>query len=580
MKKFIALLLCFAMLLALAACSGSEKTAEPAEESTSVAETPAAEAETTTAPAADAAEAEETEEPAVDDSAEPETPAVGEVALPLSEEKLTYTMFMTMPFFVGSLIDNMGTDLKLFNTVQELTNIYFDITAINGEVFDEKFQLMVASGTYCDVMDGMSKYTPGYDAAINEGICIDLYDLANEYAPNYMAAISADTNTLAQLITDEGQMATFGILYAEANCETQGYLIRNDWLSAVGMDIPTTYDQLHDVLVAFKDTYGAVGMPFNDISESRLDYGYQCAGGNFMVIDGTVVSGFTTDSYYDFLSMCADWYSEGLIYPDFYSASTGDYDQLMVSNEIGIVQGAATSFSTITAYLNEEEAANFSLAGMTPVTINADDELHYCWNQPNYLKRTDAWAISADCEDPIPLVQFVNYMYSDAGELLFNYGTEGETFTYDENGKPQYTDVVINNPDQPYFFASYLYASNAATEYLPALMDVSASYYSFEDAQWNAYYLFSEPANDGAYNYPGGTSLTSEENERYSQLYSDMETYIEETIVSWVIGQTQLNEASWSEFQAQLKSMGIEEIVQLKQAAYDRYQAKLNSLLA
>ncbi len=573
MKKFLALLLCFAMLLALAACSGSETPAESVEETTSAAETaetPATtETEPATAPADGSAEAEG-----------PQGPTVGEVSLPISEEKLTYTMFMTMPFFVGSLIDDMGTDLKLFSTVQDLTNIYFDITAISGEVFSEKFQLMIASGTYCDVMDGMSNYNPGYDSAINEGICIDLYDLAVEYAPNYMAAVSADTNTLAQLITDEGRMATFGILYAEANCETQGYLIRNDWLDAVGMDIPTTYDQLHDVLTAFKDTYGAVGMPFNDISESRLDYGYQCAGGNFMVIDGKVVSGFTTDSYYDFLSMCADWYSEGLIYPDFYSAATGDYDQLMVSNEIGIVQGAATSFSTITAYLNEEEAANFSLAGMNPVTINEDDELHYCWNQPNYLKRTDAWAISADCEDPVPLVQFVNYMYSDAGRLLFNYGTEGDTFTFDENGDPQYTDVVINNPEQPYFFASYLYASNAATEYLPALMDVSASYYSFEDAQWNAYYLFSEPANDGTYNYPSGASITADENERYSQLYSDMETYIEETVVSWVIGQTQLNEDTWNAFQAQLEAMGIEELVQMKQDAYDRYQSKLNSLLA
>lgn len=573
--RICAILLAMVMLLGMTACgtSGSSATAETASEGATPAEEEALETAEEEIPAQEVTPAESAAEEAPAEATVPET-----VSLPISEEKLTYTMFMTMPFFVGSLIENMGTDLQLFRTAQEVTNIYFDVTAINGEVFEEQFQLMVASDNYYDVMDGMSKYTSGYDAAIEEGICIDLYELAKEYAPNYMAAISADTNTLAQLITDEGQMAAFGILYAEANCETQGYLIRDDWLSEVGMAVPSTYDELHDVLAAFQKTYDAKGMPFGGISESRLDYGYECAAGGFMAVDGTVVSGYTLDNYYDFLTMCAQWYSEGLIYADFYSAATGDYDQLMVSNQIGIVQGAATSFSTIKAYLTEEEAEHFSLIGMTPVTINPDDDLHYCWNQPNYLKRTDAWAISADCEDPIPLVQFVNFMYSEEGKLLFNYGTEGETFNYDEDGRPQYTDLVINNPDQPYFFASYLYASNAATEYLPGLMDVSASYYSFGDTEWDAYALFAEPANDGAYNYPSGASLTADENERYTQLSSDMETYVEETVVAWVIGQTELNEDSWNVFQQQLTSLGIEEMTELKQAAYDRYQKKLRSL--
>lgn len=563
--RICALLFALVLLMNMAACGTTETTSVLSE--ASAAETPVV--------------SDEEPPPAMDASTESSADIPSDsVALPICEEKRTYTMFMTMPFFVSSLVEDMSTGLQLFRTAQERTNIYFDVTAVNGEVFDEQFQLMLASGNYHDVMDGMSKYTAGYDAAIDEGICIDLYDLAVAYAPNYMRAVSADLNTLAQLVTDGGNMATFGILYAEANCETQGYLIRDDWLSETGMDIPGTYDELHDVLAAFRDHYGAVGMAFNGTEETLLDYGYGCAGGDFLVIDGTVVSGFTLDSYYDFISMCAQWYQEGLIYADFFTAATGDYDQLMVADQLGIVQGAATSFSTIEAYLTEDQAENFSLAGMSPVTIQEDDELHYCWNQPNYLKRTDAWAISAACEDPIPLVQFVNYMFSEAGELLFNYGTEGDTFVFDENGVPQYTDVVINNPDQPYFFASYLYVSNAATEYLPGLMDVSASYYNFGDAEWAAYELFREPANDGSYNYPDGASLTAEENERYAQLSSDMDTYIEETVNAWVIGQAELNESSWTTFQEQLRTLGIEELTALKQAAYDRYQEKLERLTA
>ena len=576
--KLMAMLLAAVLAFSLAACGAGSSTVDSTaagSAAVSSAESSAANAETATA-VEEATPADSTaEEIASDDTA---APATGPVELPISEEKLTYTMFMTEPFFIGSLIDSMSEDLGLFKAAQENTNIYFDVTAVNGETFDEQFQLMVASGDYYDVMDGMSKYPAGYDAAIEEDICIDLYDLVLEYAPNYYAAISQDADTIAQLVTDEGNMATFGLMYKSANCETQGYLIRQDWLDELGLEIPTTYDELHDVLAAFKENYNCEGMYYGGVDDARLDYGYECANGGYMVIDGAIVSGYLQDSYYEYISMVRDWYSEGLIYSDYYSAATGDYDQLLVSNNTGIVQGAATSFSTIYAYLTEDELDSFSLAAMTPVKNNADDELHYSWNAPSYLKRTDAWAIGSCCEDPVPLVEFVNYMYSDEGSLLFNYGTEGETFTYDEDGKPQYTDLVINNPDNPYFFASYLYVSNAATEYFPSLMDVSASYYAFGDAEWNAYDLFSTLSNDGAYNVPNGIAMTAEESERYSELESDFDTYVEETINSWVIGQSTLDEAAFEAFKAQLQELGLEEMISLKQAAYDRYQDKLSSL--
>lgn len=567
-KRLTASMLTAAMLLSLAACGNGSTVSAGSSQEVSPA-SPAVSSTPDTAPDSQLDSALE---------AAPAAPDAEAVPLPISDEPLTYTMFMTEPFFIGSLIDSMADDLALFKAAQEATNIYFDVTPINGEVFAEQFQLMVASGDYYDVMDGMSNYTAGYDAAIEEGICIDVYDLVKEHAPNYLAAISRDADTLAQLVTDEGQMATFGIVYQEANSETQGYLIRQDWLDALALEIPTTYDELHDVLSAFKDAYNCGGMYFGGMEDDRLSYGYECGNGDFMVIDGQVVSGYTLDSYYDFLCMCRDWYAEDLIYSDFFTAATGDYDQLLVSNDCGVVQGAATSFSTIYAYLTDEELDTFSLSGMTPVKLHADDELHLSWNQPNYLKRTDAWSISGTCEDPVPLVEFVNYMYSEEGTLLFNYGTEGKTFTYDENGNPQYTDLVINNPDQPYFFASYLYASNAATEYFPSIMDVSASYYNFGEAEWNAYELFSTLSNDGAYNMPNGAALTAEESTRYAQLSSDFDTYVESTVTSWIVGQASLNESAFADFKAQLSNLGLDEMTEIKQTAYDRYEEKLTAL--
>ncbi len=566
MKRLLALLLALALIACCTACGSTSQTTTSSSASETVEEQ------------AEATEAEETAvaEQAAAESTETETASESTNTLPIVEEPITYTMFMTEPFFITSMIENMSTDLLLLKTVQEYTNIYFDITAINGEVFEEQFRLMLVAGDYADVMDGMSYYTSGYDAAIADEICIDLYDLVKEYAPNYWADITEDVETLAQLVTDEGNMATFAVLYAEANSEKQGYLLRADWLEEQNLTVPATYDELHDVLLCFQEAYSSKGISFAGYSDSLLSFGYECAAGDFMVIDDAVVSGYTMDGYYEYIAMCVQWYAEGLIYTDYYTASEGDYTDLMVSNELSMLQSAATSFSTIYAYLQEGDT--LSLTAMTPVKISAEDELHWSWNYPNLLKRTDAWSISATCENPIPLVQFVDYMYSDEGILLFNYGVEGETFEYDSDGNPQYTDLIINNDDLPYFFASYLYVSNAATEYLPTKMDVSASYYSFGDEEWNAYNLFREVATDSAYNYPDGAAMTQDEQTTYASLNSDIETYVEETVNSWIVGTREFSKAAFTEFVETLQSMGLDTMVALKQSAYDRYLAKLELL--
>ena len=77
---------------------------------------------------------------------------------------------------------------------------------------------------------------------------------------------------------------------------------------------------------------------------------------------------------------------------------------------------------------------------------------------------------------------------SDDAYLLTNYGVEGVTYTLDENGKPHYTDLIINNPDGlSYFFASYVYATNAASSFFPFLNDMSRTFFDFTDNQWQVY---------------------------------------------------------------------------------------------
>ena len=63
--------------------------------------------------------------------------------------------------------------------------------------------------------------------------------------------------------------------------------------------------------------------------------------------------------------------------------------------------------------------------------------------------------------------------------------------------------------------------------------------------------------------------MNVDESQEYTDLYADIETYQDENIVKFVVGDKSLDE--FDDFVATLKQMGIERCVELEQAAYDRY---------
>ena len=69
-------------------------------------------------------------------------------------------------------------------------------------------------------------------------------------------------------------------------------------------------------------------------------------------------------------------------------------------------------------------------------------------------------------------------------------------------------------------------------------------------------------------------SLTTEEAEVYNTYASDLETYAGEQLLRFILNQDPLNEESWDAFLAKLQDMHAEEMVELKQNAYDRYLSK------
>ena len=78
--------------------------------------------------------------------------------------------------------------------------------------------------------------------------------------------------------------------------------------------------------------------------------------------------------------------------------------------------------------------------------------------------------------------------------------------------------------------------------------------------------------NDYSYSFPGGVTLNAEEKEIYADYYGDIESYVQEMTVKFIMGLESIDQ--YDNFVQVLKDQGIEEVMSAYQTAYDRYMSR------
>lgn len=580
-SRFLAMLLALVMVLGLlSACGGntaSSAAAEPApaEASAETPEEPAAPEAPAPAEEPEAAPAEEPSaaEPAAQTSW-PENP-LGNVELPLTDEPVEVTMWMGVNPNVLKITEDIGNDCVLWNELANRTGVRLVFTVVNPDTESEKFNLMVASDDLTDIIsNATSLYTNGGEAAIADEVLIDtLPYLTEELTPQICKLMEAYPDAIPEALTDSGWLAGMPQLSMQTeSTQTFGPLIRKDWLDDLGLDIPETYDELHDVLKAFKDQKGADAALALNYAATGINNGLvQGYGINGLVadaamsepyyqVDDTVMYGPIQPEFKEYLTMVHDWYAEGLIWQDFmsYPDFQNPPSDIILADRCGVFYGEVTFIATLK---NASNDPNFELVAMPDLVKNPGDTIPF--KEEREYAASTPWSISSQCECPELLMQWCNYMYTDEGTLLCNYGIEGESFTFNENNVPVFTDLVLNNPDMSTTVALFMYCMDRG----PFYRDETREQSGYTQAQREASGIWTSNLSVGR--GIGSTMLNTEESDKVNQFYGDIKTYIEQSVLEFVIGNRDLGE--FDAYVQHIEDMGIDEVTACYQDAYQRY---------
>lgn len=575
-KRLLALLLVIAMLCVLMAGCGSSSTEttdtdtdtqqettteEAADEAAEEAQTAAA--DDTSEPAEEAAEAEPEEAEA---EAEETTVTETEIVLPLSDGSVTYTVWMGISPSAMNYITTLAEN-QTYIEWMERTGVNLEFEHFHPDNQETQFSLIVSTGDYPDVMNGVANsYTGGPDAAIEQEVFIDHTELMQEYAPNYWSIITSDEDLWDAVSTAEDQIAGFYSLYSTPMLNDSGYLIRQDYLDDLGLDTPTTTSELYDVLTAFRDEKGVTdGLFVQSDGVCEFVLGAFGIGIGYYLDGDTVKYGPIEDSFKDYLTYMNQLYTEGLLYEDFpfYGEQRMFTDRGMIGEGSVAVFASETTEMVSLAEFSDDE--NFLLKAIAPL-VNEETGVATATEAAPSRADDIRWSITTGCENPELLVQMIDYLYTEEGSLLANYGIEGITYELGDDGEPLLTDLIVNNPDGlDYRTAMFLNLMDTG----PFLINEKRGTQDYTAEQLSSRDDWVGTNTDYSGVIPDKASLSQTENEELGQYETDIETYMDEWVVKFILGETSLDE--FDTYVEGMKSLNVERCIELYQQAYDRY---------
>ncbi len=252
---------------------------------------------------------------------------VNKEGFPIVDEKITMSMFGPSTGL------QEWKNMSFFQEMEELTNISFDFRTPNLDSAPTQKNLMFASEDYTDIIFGGGLTREEQVQYGGQGVLIPLEDLIAEYAPNIQQMFEEYPEVLKSVTATDGHIYALPTVSIGENWYRGPLWYNGAFLEALDIsedELPTTTDELYDLLVRFKeedpngngeaDEIPLTGHTMDDLRQFFLGaFGVLESDEGIYILDDEVYYGPIESGYQAYLEYMHKLYADGLLDPETFS---------------------------------------------------------------------------------------------------------------------------------------------------------------------------------------------------------------------------------------------------------------------
>lgn len=423
-----------------------------------------------------------------------------------------------------------------------------------------------------------------------EGKFIDFMKYLN-IMPNVKAMFEKYPESLEIVQNEDGTVYSLPqVKYNSGASASYALVFRGDMLKAAGWDkAPATTDEFLECIIDIQNHFGKDDAEFRAFDAYRANYmawNSDTGSSNMMHAffpsfgkldstalsvgsDGKVVFGAYTDQYKQTLKYLNQLWNSGAMSQDVYTEDGTVSQALIAQNKI------ASGLNMVNLTAKQFEGEKIDVVVCEPLTSPYNSEKNTYMSEGAGV--TFAWQcnmINAKCSDIETLCKWMDSFYAVEENPLNEEGTIwGLSFGYGELNKDWKRDEKANTyeilPHEGYdsgaVWRSKNCISTAPNFYFP---------YQMGDGSWASLKSLEIQKNITPYVVEGFNisklSLTEDESDEYAMIWTGIDTYLTEMTAQFITGRKNID-SEWKDFQKQLKVLGVEDLIDIYQTAYNRY---------
>jgi len=476
-------------------------------------------------------------------------------------------------------------DMALFHSLTEATNIHWEFITPSDQDFLTNLNLTFVTQELPDVFFGASLTAAHQMEHGSVGTLIPLQDLIADYAPNISSTLAEHSHITNSITAPDGNIYALPTinLGSDAIWPAGPVYYNGQWLDLLEAEVPRTLDEFTELMFRFRDEIPElIGVdhvfPISATDEmvwlrTWIISFWGMATRAVEATDGNVVHNATTEAYRAYLEWMHMAFNEGLIHPEIFTLSGDMHNALGRENRIGLFQSWHSY-----GFLGTDAEQALRNPMLRPLTSE--------WSPEGVLPRSPGFslgqfAITSRAEHPEAIMMLMDWFYSEEGALFADHGPEGAFWVYDTHEETGEQVRVLapgvdpeDGAERGRFTPFFGFPAPQIITATPNPRILIDRYQTLEDPL-NDFLREETMATMYAYGKVPmpPAMLTEDEVHLIQTTNADLNMEINRQEAAFVTGLTPLNDETWAAFQATLETIGVQDVVDVWQAAHNRWLA-------